>query len=112
MAGSSLEDVVGVLRPSFARALSLYYPLAGRLVWAGMDGVAFRLGIHCSNAGVPFASVEVAQSMRDSLGDDWRRDLGSMPQGLTSNPSPGIMVREPCSDPRVGDVMKRLRFLL
>lgn len=87
---------MGILRPSLARALSLYYPLAGRLVWAGMDrGCTFRMGIHCSNAGVPFAAVEVDQSMRESLGDDWRRDLASMPRGLTSSPAPTIMVSPP-----------------
>jgi len=65
---------VGVLRPSL-RALALYYPLAGRLVWAGLDG-CLPHGHPLQQLGVPSAAVEAGQSLRESLGDSWRERPG------------------------------------
>ncbi|KAL0404239.1 UNVERIFIED_CONTAM: Spermidine hydroxycinnamoyl transferase [Sesamum radiatum] len=62
---SKLEavNVVSVLKDSLAKALSLFYPLAGRLNWAAEGGS--RVELHCNGKGVPIFEAESEGTVED-----------------------------------------------
>ncbi|KAL0340235.1 UNVERIFIED_CONTAM: Spermidine hydroxycinnamoyl transferase [Sesamum radiatum] len=59
-------NVVSVLKDSLGKALSLFYPLAGRLNWAAEGGS--RVELHCNGKGVPIFEAE-SEGVVEDFGD-------------------------------------------
>ncbi|KAI3444046.1 hypothetical protein Pfo_000711 [Paulownia fortunei] len=57
------ENVVSILKDSLSKALSLFYPLAGRLNWAAEGGS--RVELHCNGKGVPIFEAESEAAVED-----------------------------------------------
>lgn len=62
---ATLEAVnpVSILKESLSKALSLFYPLAGRLNWAEEGGS--RVELHCNGKGVPIFEAESEAAVED-----------------------------------------------
>uniref|UniRef100_J3LVQ4 Uncharacterized protein n=2 Tax=Oryza brachyantha TaxID=4533 RepID=J3LVQ4_ORYBR len=58
-----VDQPAETLRRALSRALVLYYPIAGRLVDGGHDG----LGVACTGEGVAFVAASASCTLRDAM---------------------------------------------